>query len=129
MSELSISVPLILGGKSISGEVFLERAVTEAISRSGARILCKQSLAPGDVVKFLLPDQEHQCAARVINAGPRKDVHLQFLLEMDAETLPFWSLLYLAAQCVAPSSASALALQAPAKKVQAAENGADEIQE
>ena len=112
MHELSISVPLVLGGTSVSGEVFLERTATQAISRAGARILSRQPLAPGDGVKLLLPEQDQQLAARVTAAGPRKGEQQEFLLGLEPVALPFWSLLYLAAQCVAPASPAKPAAEA-----------------
>jgi hypothetical protein len=103
MGEVSISVPLVLSGKAATGNVFLERVTTRTISRTGARIACKQALAVGDVVAFLLPDQDRSCGARVIEAGSQPQ---EFLLEVHAETLPFWSMLYTAAQCLAPAAST-----------------------
>lgn len=101
MPEVSIAVPIVLSGKAASGNVFLERAVTRTVSKTGARIVCKQALAAGDVVALLLPEQDRSCGARVVEAGRQPQ---EFVLEMDSESQPFWSMLYTAAKCVAPTA-------------------------
>lgn len=115
MGDVSISVPLVVGGKSVAGEVFLERTATQSVSRSGALFLSRQSLAPGDSLRVLLPEQDRTLSARVTSAGPRRGDQQEFTLEMDADSAPFWSMLHVAAKCVAPAktTASAPAPEAP----------------
>jgi len=103
MPDVSISVPLVVGGQGVAGDVFLERTATESVSRTGARMLSRQSLAPGDTLRLLLPEQDRALSAHVTSAGPRRGDQQEFGLEIDSDGAPFWSMLYLAAQCMAPS--------------------------
>ena len=100
MPDVSISVPLVVGGKSVAGDVFLERSATQSVSRSGARFLSRHPLAPGDSLRLLLPEQDRPLSAHVTSAGPRRGDQQEFTLAVDADGAPFWSMLHVAAQCV-----------------------------
>lgn len=100
MGDVSISVPLVVGGKGVAGDVFLERTATLSVSRAGARFLSRQSLAPGDVMRLLLPEQDRPFSAHVTAAGPRRGDQQEFMLAVDADGAALWSMLYVAAQCV-----------------------------
>jgi len=106
MGEVSISVPLVVGGKSVAGDVFLERTATLSISRSGGRFLSRQPLAPGDTLRVLLPEQERPLAAHVTFAGPRHGHRQEFTIEMDSDSAALWNIIYGVAESVAPSKAS-----------------------
>jgi hypothetical protein len=100
MPDVSISVPLVVGGKSVAGDVFLERTATQSVSRSGARFLSRQSLAPGDSLRLLLPEQDRCLAGHVTSAGPRRGDQQEFTMAVDADGAQFWSMLHVAALCV-----------------------------
>ncbi len=107
MADVSISVPLVVSGKSAAGDVFLERTATQSVNRAGARFLSRQPLAPGDALRLLLPEHDRSLAVHVTSAGPRRGDQQEFTLAVDADGAPFWSMLHVAAQCVAPSKPAA----------------------
>lgn len=113
MGDVSISVPLVVGGKSVAGDVFLERTATQSLSRSGALFLSRQPLAPGDSLRVLLPEQDRALSAHVTSAGPRRGDQQEFTLEMDSDSAPFWTMLHSAAQCVAPAKATPAIAETP----------------
>lgn len=100
MAEVSISLPILICGRDVSGKPFLERTRTLAIHSRGARVMSRQGLAAGDALQLSFANEDRECGAKVTWVGGKKGEYQEIGIEVDEQADGFWAGIYSATQCL-----------------------------